>query len=137
MPRRASSGINPGILIGVAAFVVVALVTGKFLVSGKSSPFTDAARFDVEQYMENANSMRGNEYVLEGRIDEKLRWTPDRGQLVSVRVDDEGDEGDAGVIGIEIPPQFNHLNIEREQRYAFKVRIRQGGIPVATAVERL
>jgi hypothetical protein len=78
--------------------------------------------------------MRGNEYVLEGKIDEKLRWTPERGQLVSVRVED-GD--DSEVIGIEIPPEFNHLNIEREQRYAFKVRIRQGGIPVATAVERL
>ena len=134
MPRRASSGINPGILIGVGVLVVAALVAGKFLISGKSSPFTDAAQLDVEQYMENANSMRGNEYVLEGKIDEKLRWTPDRGQLVSVRV---GGEGESEVIGIEIPPEFNHLNIEREQRYAFKIRIRQGGIPVATAVERL
>ena len=134
MPRRASSGINPGILIGVGVFVVAALVAGKFLISGKSSPFTDAAQLDVEQYMENANSMRGNEYVVEGKIDEKLRWTPDRGQLVSVRV---GSDDESEVIGIEIPPEFNHLNIEREQRYAFKIRIRQGGIPVATAVERL
>lgn len=134
MARRASSGINPAILIGVGVFVVAALVAGKFLISGKSNPFTDAAKLDVVQYMENANSMRGNEYVLEGKIDEKLRWTPERGQLVSVRVKDGGD---SEVIGIEIPPEFNHLNIEREQRYAFKVRIRQGGIPVATAVERL
>jgi hypothetical protein len=134
MPRRASSGINPAILIGVAVFVIIALVAGKFLISGKKNPFDNAPRLDIQQYLENANSMRGNEYMLEGKIDEKLRWTPDRGQLVSVKVDDGGD---SEVIGIEIPPEFNHLNIEREQRYAFKVRIRQGGIPVATAVERL
>ena len=134
MPRRASSGINPAILIGVGVFVVIALVAGKFLISGKKNPFDNAPRLSVQQYLENANSMRGNEYMLEGKIDEKLRWTPDRGQLVSVKVDEDGD---SEVIGIEIPPEFNHLNIEREQRYAFKVRIRQGGIPVATAVERL
>lgn len=134
MPRRASSGINPAILIGVAVFVIIALVAGRFLISGRKNPFDNAPRLDIQQYLENANSMRGNEYMLEGKIDEKLRWTPDRGQLVSVRVDDDGD---GEVIAIEIGPEFNHLNIEREQRYAFKVRIRQGGIPVATAVERL
>ena len=42
-----------------------------------------------------------------------------------------------GDLGIEIPAEFNDLNIEREQKYAFRIRVRQGGIPVATGVERL
>jgi hypothetical protein len=134
MPRRASSGINAGILIGVGVFVAIALVAGKFLIGGEKNPFDDVPKLNVQQYMDNANSLRGNVYMLEGKIDEKLRWTPDRGQLVSVRVDDNGD---SEVIGVQIPAEFNHLNIEREQRYAFKVEITQGGIPVAAAVKRL
>lgn len=134
MPRRASSGINPGILVGVGVFVVIALVAGRLLIGDKSGGFSDVPRLRVDEFLENGNSMRGNEYFLEGKIDEKLRWTPERGQVVSVMVDDDGG---SEMIGVEIPPQFNHLNIEREQRYAIKVRIRQGGIPVATAIERL
>jgi hypothetical protein len=79
--------------------------------------------------------MRGNEYSVKGTIDEKLKWTPDSGQVISLKVDTNGSE--KAFIGIEIPPQFNHLNIERDQRYAFKVRIRKGGIAVATAVQPL
>ena len=53
---------------------------------------------------------------------------------MSLRVSTPG--GDE-LIGVEIPPDFNNLNIEREQRYALRIKVRQGGIPVATAVNRL
>jgi hypothetical protein len=132
MARRASSGINPGIVIGAVIFIVLVAVGGKMLVGHKSTGFDKVRKLDVEAFLENANSMRGNEYSVKGSIDEKLRWTPDRGQVVSLKIDVNGR---TEFIGIEIPPQFNHLNIEREQRYAFKVRIRKGGIPVATAVQ--
>jgi len=132
MARRASSGINPGIVIGAVIFIVLVAFGGKMLVGRKSTGFDKVRKLDVEAFLENGNSMRGNEYSVKGSIDEKLRWTPDRGQVVSLKIDVNGR---TEFIGIEIPPQFNHLNIEREQRYAFKVRIRKGGIPVATAVQ--
>jgi hypothetical protein len=134
MPRRASSGINAGVLIGVGVFIVVAAVAGFFLLRHKSSTFGDVPKLRIAEFLENGNSLRGNEYVVEGKIDEKLRWTPSRGQVVSIRVDDNGR---TELIGIEIPAEFNDLNIEREQRYAFRIRVRQGGIPVATGIERL
>ena len=96
--------------------------------------FADVSPLHIEDLLENGNSLRGNEYVVQGVIDEKLQWTPDRGQLVSVRVDTpSGDE----FIGIEIPAEFNSLNIDTRQKYAFKVKFRQGGIAVATGVNRL
>jgi hypothetical protein len=134
MPRRASSGINPGLLIGIAIIVAMALLGGKLLIGRKADGFTGVGGLDVKAFLENANSMRGNEYSVAGTIDEKLRWTPDHGQVVSVKVETEGS---SELIPIEIPPEFNQLNIEREQRYLFKIRIRQGGIPVATAINRL
>ncbi len=134
MARRASSSLHPGILIGIAAAVVVAIIAGKSLLKKKPAGYANVNPLSIEDFLENGNSLRGNEYSLEGKIDEKLRWTTDRGQVVSLRVKTAaGDE----LIGIEIPPAFNNLNIEREQRYAMRIKVRQGGIPVATAVTRL
>jgi hypothetical protein len=134
MARRASSSINPAVILGVAAAIVVAIFAGKSLLGKKTASFSDVAPLDIEELLENGNSLRGNEYVVEGQIDEKLQWTTDRGQFVSVRVDTRG--GDE-FIGIEIPQEFNKLNIDTKQKYAFRVKFRQGGIAVATGVNRL
>ncbi len=134
MARRASSSINPAVILGVAAAIVVAIFAGKSLLGKKTASFSDVAPLDIEELLENGNSLRGNEYVVEGQIDEKLQWTTDRGQFVSVRVDTPG--GDE-FIGIEIPQEFNKLNIDTKQKYAFRVKFRQGGIAVATGVNRL
>lgn len=88
----------------------------------------------MEELLQNGNSLRGNQYRIEGQVDEKLVWTGDRGQLVSVRVDTPG--GDE-FIGIEIPSKFNNLNIGVRQSYTFLVKFREGGIAVATDIQRL
>ena len=134
MARRASSKLHPGIIIGSVLAIVVAVIAGKFLVGEKPSTFGEVAKLSVEELLENGNSLRGNEYVIEGQIDEKLQWTTDRGQLVSVKV---GAPGGDEFVGIEIPTGFNKLNIDTKQKYAFRVKFRQGGIPVATGVNRL
>lgn len=134
MPRRASSSIHPGI-IGVAVVALVLLIMGgRILIGDKSSSLGNLPALDVQQMLENANSMRGNEYLVDGQVNEKLLWTPDRGQFISLRVDSPGGEE---VIGVEIPPEFDNLNIETRQNYSIRVRIRDGGIPVATGINRL
>lgn len=134
MARRASSSLHPGFIVGIVAAVVIAVMAGKSFLGKKSSATGDADKLEVRDLLDNGNSLRGNEYSVEGKIDRKLRWTSARGQVVSVRVSTPGGEE---LIGVEIPPAFEKLNIEREQKYAFKVKFRQGGIPVATAINRL
>jgi len=134
MARRASSKMHPIAILVAVVLVVGIIIAGKSMIGGKSTAFGDITPLDIEQLLENGNSLRGNEYVVEGQIDEKLRWTADRGQIVSVLVDsDNGDD----LIGIEIPAEFNHLNIDTRQKYIFRVKFRQGGIPVATGISRL
>ncbi|MEO8615701.1 MAG: hypothetical protein ABI600_11215 [Luteolibacter sp.] len=133
MARRASSSLHPGIIIGAIAAVVVAVVAGKSMLGKKTASFGDVAMLQMDELLENGNSLRGNEYVVEGQIDEKLQWTTSRGQLVSVRVEAPG--GDQ-FVGIEIPPEYNKLNIDTKQKYAFRVKFKQGGIPVATGINR-
>lgn len=134
MARRASSSIHPGIIIGAIAAIVVAVVAGKSLLGKKSTASIDGEKLNVHELLENGNSLRGNEYVIEGQIDEKLQWTTGNGQLVSVKVNADGDDD---YVAIVIPQQFNNLNIATKQKYAFRVKFRQGGIPVATAVTNL
>lgn len=134
MARRASSSLHPGIILGIIAALAVLFFVGKNLIGKKDSTMGDVEKLNVRDLLENGNSLRGNEYVVEGKIDQQLRWTTSRGQVVSVRVNTSG--GDE-LIGIEIPPNFSHLNIQRQQKYAFRVKFRQGGVPVATAINRL
>jgi hypothetical protein len=134
MARRASSSIHPGIIIGVAIALVVAVFLGKSFIGKKSVSFGDVAKLHVEELLDNGNSLRGNEYVVEGQIDQKLQWTTDRGQLVSVKITTPG--GDQ-FVSVEIPAEFSKLNIDTRQKYAFRVKFRQGGIAVATGITRL
>jgi hypothetical protein len=134
MARRASSKLHPIAILVVVILVAGIIIAGKSLVGKKSAAFGEITPLDVRELLENGNSLRGNEYVIEGQIDEKLRWTPDRGQIVSVIVNSNGEKD---LIGIEIPAEFNHLNIDSRQKYVFRVKFRQGGIPVATGINRL
>lgn len=134
MARRASSRLNPGIILGAAAAIAAAVFAGKSLLGKKTASFGGTNILNIEEFLENGNQLRGNEYVVQGQIDEKLQWTTNRGQLISVRVTTPG--GDE-FLGIEIPPEFNKHNIDAKQKYVFRVKFRQGGIAVATGINRL
>lgn len=134
MPRRASSGPNIGLILGIAAVVAAAGFAGKLVFGEKSGKTLDGTSLDMRSAVENANSLRGNEYVVEGKIDDQLDWDPQYGQVISLKVAD-GDT--AEFLAIEIPPKLSNINIEREQSYAFRVRFREGGIAVAEEISRL
>lgn len=134
MARRASSGINPGIIIGVVAALAIAFFGGKMLLGEKSADKPSGTPLDMQKFEKNANSLRGNEYLVEGVVDGQLHWDPNSGQVISLRVDDNGTNR---YIAIEIPAKLSTQNIEREQDYAFLVRIRDKGIAVAQSISRL
>jgi len=143
MSRRASSKVHPGLIIGIVAAIGVLFFVGmKFIGKSKPAGFGDVSKLVMDDVLQNANSLRGSEYVVEGKVVDKPRWTADHGQVVVVlvTVDGKGPVGTDGKgesLGIVIPPEFSKLNIDREQRYAFRVKFRQGGIPEATGINRL
>ena len=133
MARRASSGLNPSIILGAVVLVGVLIFAGNLLLSRESVAFDDVPRLQVDDLLQNGNALRENIYVIEGEIDEKLQITS-RGQLLSVRV--QGSTGDE-FVGVQIPSSLaNDHNIEIRQKYAFKVKIEKGGIAVASDIKR-
>jgi hypothetical protein len=134
MARRASSSTNPVLIIGIAAGVIAAALAGKFLMTKKSETFSDVNPLVIQDLLDNGNSLRNNEYLIEGKIDERFFRENNPSSIVTVRV--KGASGEE-IVFVKIPANFNNMNIEREQRYAFKVKFEQGGIPVATNISRL
>ncbi len=123
MVRRASSTVHSGWVIGVAALVVAAMAGGWALYKNVSDPYRTLTPLDVPAYLENANSLRGNVYKLNATVDTQLAWAPREGRLYSVEVNGRSD-----VLPVMIPASFNSMNIQKGQRYFFKLEVGDKGV---------
>lgn len=135
MPRKShsqSNNIPSYILIGI--LVIALIYVGKAFLLKRSEHFADITELSVSEFKSNANSLSGNTYRISGQISEKLKWTSNKGQLLSLTVE-KGENG-AGVIPIMVPAS-NTTNLERGQRYIFKVQINREGLPIADDIKAL
>jgi hypothetical protein len=97
--------------------------------AGRSTRATaNASAFDAAEYLENANALRGNTYRVQGTVEEQLRWTRDRGRLISVQVDG------ASPVPVLVPQELSHVNIEKNSRLLFVVEVADNGMLVALEV---
>jgi hypothetical protein len=126
MARRAKSQFTALHLVAVIAGVSLIAFLGYKVMkgSGASSGFADTTDLNLREYMENSNALSNNTYRLEGTIADRLdNWSSSRGRLFEVLVDD-GPERSA--VGVVVPEKFNGTNIQRGQRFKFKVTVQSG-----------
>lgn len=133
MPRRASSRLNPVHIIGISVIIVLAFIGGKLILKERSGEELSGNKLNIRSAVDNANSLRGNEYVVEGTLNEQLHWDADAGQVVSLKVKDGSEDY---FLGIQVPASLSGINLEREQDYAFKIRFRDNGIAIAQEITR-
>ncbi len=107
----------------VALLALAALAGGWWLYQRVSDPFRTLTALEVPVYLENANSLRGNVYKLSGRVETQLAWAPLTGRLYSVEV-----EGREDILPLLLPAAFNSMNIQKGQRYFFKIEVGEKGI---------
>jgi hypothetical protein len=123
--RRASSSPHP-VWILVAAALVLAAIAGGFVVYGRvSDPYRTMTALPVQDYLENANSLRGNVYKLDATVAASLDWSATAGRLFSVEVNGPGGRE---MLPLIVPVEFNHVNIERGQHFLFKIEVGEKGI---------
>lgn len=120
MPRRASSSAHPLWLLA-AALLVVAAIAGGLLIRSQGDPFRTVATLPVNDYLDNSNSLRGNIYKLDATIAKSIDWSANGGRLFAVEVGSE-------VLAVLVPPQFSAMNIERGQRFIFKLEVGEKGV---------
>jgi len=139
MARRASSGISVGHILGIAAaiigFFVMAFLLFRIVSNvggGSAKGHSSAVSLSVSEYLKNANSLRGNVYSLKGTVEERLKWTPDRGRLVSLDVENGATSSPVPVL---IPQEFGHVNIDRGATMGFVVKVGRDGLLIAESVD--
>lgn len=120
MPRRASSSAHPLWLLA-AALLVVAAIAGGLLIRSQGDPFRTVAALPVQDYLANSNSLRGNIYKLDATIAKSIDWSANGGRLFAV-------ESGSDVLAVLVPPQFSAMNIERGQRFIFKLEVGDKGV---------
>ncbi len=122
MARRASSSPHPIRVLLTVATIVCLASAGYVLYGRVSDPYRTISALPVQDYLENANSLRGNVYKLDAKVGQALEYSPRAGRLFSVEVSN----GD--VVAILVPPELNSLNIERGQKFLFKIAVGEKGI---------
>lgn len=130
MARRASSSAHP-LWIAAAAALALSAVAGGFVIFNRSGdPYRTVTPLPVADYLDNSNSLRGNTYKLDATIFQSIEWSASAGRLFSVEVG-------ADVLPVLIPPELKDLNLDRGQRYFFKIHVGEKGVLTADAVKKV
>ena len=101
--------------------MLMAFVGARFFLSSTSDPFRTIARLDVPSYMDNANSLRGNVYKIEGEVSNSLAWSPTSGRLIAIDTEDE-------VLPVLVTSEFNAVNIQKGQKFLFVLEVDPNGV---------
>ena len=123
MARRSKKSRLPlGIVVAIV-LVVAAFLGSRFFITTSSQPFRTATPLDVKTYLENANSLRGNVYKIQGEVLNSLGWSPTKGRLIAVGVDNGSQ-----VVPVLVTTDFSHINMQRGQRFIFLLEVDDKGI---------
>jgi len=123
MARRSRSTLHPAWIAGVIVLLVLGFLGARSLIGTNSEPYRTAQALDVSSYLENANSLRGNVYKLEGEVMNSLSVSPTQGRLFSFGVNNNAD-----LVPILIPSNLNHINVQKGQRFVILLEVADDGI---------
>ncbi len=104
----------------IVGFALAFIVQLSFRSKEKDS-FRTLPSLDVRSYLENANTLRGNIYKVEGNVTDLLAWSPESGRLIAIQVGDE-------IIPVLVTEEFKGMNIQKEQKLLFIVDVDEKGI---------
>lgn len=131
MARRANSKIRPLWIVLTLGALVLAITVGAVLQNTGGDPYRTVPPLDLGDYLSNANSLRGNVYKVKGQIMQSLGYSRAKGRLFSVEVDDGNTRGVGAahdVLPILVPPNLSYLNLQKGQRYTFRLEVDDGGV---------
>jgi len=125
MSRRAHRKPSPALWLAFFAAFSLLGGLGAFFFQKDGDPYRTVERLKPEDYYENANSLKGNTYQVEGTIANSLGWSQEKGRLFSFRVQHGGRDRPLPLL---IPPRFREINLQKGQKYRLKVRVNDAAL---------
>lgn len=101
------------------------------MLSRSKDSMRSVSELNVADYVNKGDSMGGTVWKLTGQIDEKLKWTADRGQFVSVLIEEASVS-----LPVLVPPEFNDQNINIGDRFTIKVEVAEKQLLIARELIR-
>jgi hypothetical protein len=133
MSRRAHQKTPPNLFFGLVAGFLLFAAAGAFFFQSGSNPYRTTEALKPSDYFENANSLRGNVYQIEGVILNALSQNPDKGRLFSISVTCDSKKWPMPIL---IPAKLRQINLQKNQSYRAKVRVDDAGILVAEEIQK-
>ncbi|NCW26772.1 MAG: hypothetical protein EBV83_00475 [Verrucomicrobia bacterium] len=133
MSRKAHRPSNRKLLGGIFAAFILLAALGSLLLEKAMDPFRTVERIKPADFYENANSLRGNIYQVDGVIMGSLGWSPQKGRLFSLRVTADGQDWPLPIL---VPAPLARLNLQKGQRYRVKVRVDESGLLVVEEMDK-
>lgn len=116
-----SGKISPTVYILAIPALVIAFAVGVLLM--RRSPVGEGEPFPYATYMRDAESLRGNTYLLSGQIDSRVFYAEGKAGLYVVKLLD----GSGGRLPVYVPERVQR-NIDVGQRFDFRVTLRRDRI---------
>jgi hypothetical protein len=133
MARRAHQKTPSPLIFGLVALFFLFAAGGAFLLQKGANPYRTVEPLKPNEYFENANSLRGNIYQVEGVILNALAQNPEKGRLFSIVVTSESKKWPMPIF---IPSKLRQINLQKNQFYRAKVRVDDAGILVAEEIQK-
>lgn len=125
MTRRAHRRSSPLLWLSVPVGFLLLGGIGTFVLQKDKDPYRTVEHLNPSDYFENANSLQGNVYQLEGVIVSSLGGTPSVGRLFGFRARQGQKESPLPIL---VPPNYREINLQKGQRYRLKVRVNDAGL---------
>lgn len=125
MARRANSKIRPLWVVLILGALALAALVGILVQTTGGDPFRTDQELDLDEYLSNANSLQGNVYKIHGSIAQSLGYSREKGRLFSVSV---SGRDNSGVLPVLVPPNLGYLNLQKGQRYIFRLEVGDAGL---------
>lgn len=125
MARRAHQQNTSSLWLVLAAGLALLGGLGAFLLQKDGNPYRTVEKLKPGDYLENAKSLQGNTYQLEGVIANSLGSSQEKGRLFSLRAVYGEKEWPLPIL---VPSGFRDLNLQKGQKYRLKVRVNVAGL---------
>ena len=133
MSRRAHQKTPRNLFFGLIAGFLLLAAAGAYYLQKGANPYRTTEPLKPSDYFENANSLRGNVYQVEGSILNALAQNPEKGRLFSISVTSESKKWPMPIL---IPAKLRQINLQKNQSYRAKVKVDDAGILVAEEIQK-
>jgi len=125
MSRRAHHQVSSA-KIGLVLIAIAGLgIAGYWSYRLLGGAYRTTEILNPSNYYENANSLRGNTYLVEGKVGNSLGWKPEKGRLFSLVIRSDNQDW---ILPIFVPHDLQTLNIQKNQKYIVKAKVNDQGI---------